>query len=265
VIGRRGADRASGRGTSGRENLFVPLVQPSHLHENPVMQPDAPVAQKRGEILVFFLRRDTKCAECGKELFSGSMLTLEKERGALCLGCADLHHLEFLPSGDAAVTRRATKHSNLRAIVLQWSRTRKRYERQGILVETAAIEKAEAECLEDADRRKRQAERRALRAAELDQVFVEQFAQTIRQQFPKCPISDANRIAEHACLKHSGRVGRTAAAKQFDPNAVYLAVAATVRHEFTNYDQLLLKGIERFEARARVRDAVERKLRAWRN
>lgn len=229
------------------------------------MQPDAPVAQKPGEILVFFVRRDTKCAECGKELFSGSMLTLEKERGALCLGCADLDHLEFLPSGDAAVTRRATKHSKLRAIVLQWSRTRKRYERQGILAETAAIEKAEVECLEDADLRKRQAERRALRAAELDEAFVEQFAQTIRQQFPKCPISDANRIAEHACLKHSGRVGRTAAAKQFDPDAVYLAVAAAVRHEFTNYDQLLLKGIERSKARARVRDAVERNLRAWSN
>jgi hypothetical protein len=229
------------------------------------MQPDAPVAQKPGEILVFFVRRDTKCAECGKELFSGSMLTLEKERGALCLGCADLHHLEFLPSGDAAVTRRATKHSKLRAIVLQWSRTRKRYERQGILVEIAAIEKAEAECLEDADRRKRQAERRAVRAADLDQAFVGRFAHAIQEQFPKCPISDAKRIAEHACLKYSGRVGRTAAAKQFDPEPVYLAVAAAIRHEFTNYDQLLLKGIERSQARAQVRDAVERKVRAWSN
>jgi hypothetical protein len=228
------------------------------------MEPDAPVVQKPGEILVFFVRRDAKCAECGKELFSGSMLTLDGERGALCLSCADLDHLEFLASGDAAVTRRATKHSKLRAVVLQWSRSRKRYERQGILVETEAIEKAEAECLEDADRRKRQAERRALRAAELDQAFVEQFAEAIRQRFPKCPMSDANRIAEHACLKHSGRVGRTAAAKQFDPDAVRLAVAAAVRHEFTNYDQLLLKGVERFQARARVRDAMETKLREWR-
>lgn len=90
------------------------------------MQPEAPVAQKPGEILAFFVRRDTKCGECGIELFSGSMLTLDKERGALCLSCADLDHLEFLASGDAAVTRRATKHSKLRAVVLQWSRSRAR-------------------------------------------------------------------------------------------------------------------------------------------
>jgi hypothetical protein len=227
------------------------------------MQPDAPVQQKPGEILVFFVRRDTKCAECGEELFSGSMLTLEKERGALCLSCADLDHLEFLASGDAALTRRATKHSKLKAIVLQWSRARKRYERQGILIETEAIEKAEAECLADIDRRKRQAERQALRAAELDQAFVEQFARAIQQQFPKCPMNEANRIAEHACLRSSGRVGRTAAAKQFDPDAVYLAVAAAVRHEFSDYDLLLLKGIERHTARSRVRSAVEKKLQEW--
>jgi len=226
------------------------------------MQP-APVEQKPGEILVFFVRRDSKCGECGNDLFSGTMITLEKERGALCLSCADLDHLQFLASGDAAVTRRATKHSKLRAVVLQWSRSRKRYERQGILVEAEAIEKAETECLAGAERRKRQAERRALRAAELDEAFAEQFAQAIRQQFPKCPIPDANLIAEHACLRSSGRVGRTVAAKQFDPDAIYLAVVAAVRHEFTDYDILLLKGIERFEARSRVRNKVEKKLWEW--
>ena len=78
-----------------------------------------------------------------------------------------------------------------------------RYERQGILVEAEAIEKAESECLADAERRKRQAERRALRAAGLDEVFVQQFAEVIRQQFPKCPIPDANGIAEHASARQA--------------------------------------------------------------
>lgn len=41
------------------------------------------------------------------------MITLDRERGPLCLGCADVDHLEFLPSGDAAVTRRTSKHSHL--------------------------------------------------------------------------------------------------------------------------------------------------------
>jgi hypothetical protein len=102
---------------------------------------------KTGEILVFLIRKETKCTECGHELFSSNMITLDREKGALCLGCADLDHLEYLPSGDAALTRRTSKYSNLKAVVLRWSRTRKRYGRQGILAETGALERAEIECL----------------------------------------------------------------------------------------------------------------------
>jgi hypothetical protein len=80
------------------------------------------------------------------------------EQHITSLVCADLDHLEFLPSGDAAVTRRASKYSKLKAVVLQWSRTRQRYERQGIPVETEAIEQAEKECLADADQRQRKAD-----------------------------------------------------------------------------------------------------------
>src|SRR5215204_3616541 len=88
------------------------------------------------EILVFIVSRDTQCAECGEELGSGRWLRMEQEK-PLCMSCADLAHLEFLPRGNVALTRRATKHSPLRAVVVQWSRSRKRYERQGILVTPA--------------------------------------------------------------------------------------------------------------------------------
>jgi hypothetical protein len=220
-------------------------------------------APNKGELLVFFVRRDTKCAECAQELYSGNMITLDRQRGALCLVCADLDHLEFLPSGDAAVTRRASKYSRLKAVVLQWSRTRQRYERQGILVEAEAIEQAEKECLADADQRRRKAERRAIRAAELDQKFVADFAKAIRKHFPQCPSEEATQIAEHACCKYSGRVGRSAAAKELDEGAIGLAVAAAVRHRFTNYDVLLLRGMDRHEARAVVGGAVARKLQQW--
>jgi len=76
---------------------------------------------------------------------------------------ADLAHLEYLPSGNTALTRRATKHSPLRAVVVQWARARKRYERQGILVTAEALRRAEEECLADEDRRARQRERAAER------------------------------------------------------------------------------------------------------
>ena len=71
------------------------------------MESEAAHTPNKGEILVFFIRKETKCAECGEELFRGSVITLDQDKGALCLVCADLDHLEYLPRGDAALTRRA--------------------------------------------------------------------------------------------------------------------------------------------------------------
>ena len=129
---------------------------------------------------------------------------------------------------NATLTRRASKHSRLRAVVVEWSRARKRYERQGVLVEAEAIEKAEAECFEDAERRERQRDRRRTRETEIDHRFVAEFARQIRRYFPASPAQEAKKIAEHACRKYSGRIGRSAAAKGFDPTAIRLAVAASV-------------------------------------
>src|SRR5689334_57258 len=99
---------------------------------------------------VFIAGRESQCDECKEQLGRQAWICLAGERGALCLACADLDHLAFLPSGDAAITRRARRFSALSAVVLKWSRARKRYERQGLLVESAALERAEAECLADA-------------------------------------------------------------------------------------------------------------------
>jgi hypothetical protein len=84
------------------------------------------------------------CASCSSD--SGDLLVME-DAGPLCLTCARMDHLVFLPSGDAALTRRAKKASTLSAVVVRFSRTRKRYERQGILVEEVALNQAEQECL----------------------------------------------------------------------------------------------------------------------
>ncbi len=94
------------------------------------------------------------------------------EHKTFCLSCADLDHLLFLPSGDAALTRRAGKYSTLSTVVLKWSRARKRYKRQGLLVEEFALQRAEQECLADEDARARSREREAQRRAELDQEYV---------------------------------------------------------------------------------------------
>lgn len=77
------------------------------------MEPDAKPGTNSREIVVFELlgRKDSLCSGCQQELGKGSFLTMEKEKG-LCMECADLDHLIWLPSGDAALTRRAKKHSS---------------------------------------------------------------------------------------------------------------------------------------------------------
>ena len=218
---------------------------------------------KSAELKVFITTRASKCDECGEELGRRAWITLAGEKGALCLSCADLDHLVFLSAGDAALTRRARKHSTLSAVVLKWSRTRKRYERQGAMVEQAALEEAEAECLADAEVRERRREREADRRAALDQQYVPRFAQRIRELFPNCPPGADKAIAEHACAKYSGRVGRSAAAKALDEHAVRLAVTAHVRHAHTNYDALLARGRDRHDARGAVEHQVRSVLTAW--
>lgn len=235
------------------------------------MPDDAPMLLTGGagdrsrDLRVFISTRESRCDECGDDLGRRAWIVLAGERGALCLSCADLVHLAFLPSGDAALTRRARKHSTLAAVVLKWSRARKRYERQGLLVEEPALERAEAECLSDAEARARRRDRAAARQTELDQAFAAEFAECIRRVFPVCPAGRAEQIAVHACEKYSGRVGRSAAAKRLDDDAVRLAVAAHVRHAETGYDELLADGVERHLARARVRKQVERVLARWRD
>jgi hypothetical protein len=216
------------------------------------------------DLTVFIARRDVTCGECGEALGRHAWITLDRERGALCLTCADLDHLVFLPAGDAALTRRAREHSALSAVVLEWSRARERYERQGLLVEEAALAQAEQECLADADARERRCEREAERRAEEDREYVGRFAAAVRELYPACPPGRERIIAEHACRKYSGRVGRSAAAKALDAEAVRLAVIAHVRHAETNYDQLLSQGSERWDARAEVEDQVARVLARWR-
>jgi hypothetical protein len=218
---------------------------------------------KTEEIKVFISNRDSKCDECGEELGRKAWITLERDKGALCLTCADLDHLTFLPSGDAALTRRARKHSTLSAVVLKFSRARRRYERQGLLVEDQGLQRAEVECLADEESRARRREREMDRRAELDGQYVRAFAARIREIFPLCPPEREQEIAEHACRKYSGRVGRSAAAKDLDEKAVRLAVVAHIRHRETNYDELLGKGCDRGEARAGVRANVDRICRQW--
>jgi hypothetical protein len=199
------------------------------------------------------------CAGCGG---SGSLLRME-DGEPLCMTCADLDHLVFLPAGDAALSRRARTASRLVAAVIRFSRARRRYERQGILVEEAALQQAEALCVADEDAHARRRERDRQRRADQDVVFEGQLAEAVTRLFPGCPPERAAAIARFASVRGSGRVGRSAAGRALDDRAVRLAVAASVRHEDTGYDELLMAGVPRPVAREQVRPAIDGVLAAW--
>ena len=204
--------------------------------------------------------KDWSCSACGG---TGELLIMD-DSGPLCMACAEMDHLVFLPSGDAALTRRAKRCSGLSAVVVRFSRSRGRYERQGVLVEQAALEQAEAECLADEPARARRRERDAERRAGEDFKLQGEMAAAITDLYPGCPAERAQAIARHAAMRGSGRVGRSAAGRALEQTAIELAVIASVRHQDTPYDDLLMSGIDRHEAREQVRQTVESVLDAWR-
>ena len=68
-------------------------------------------------------------------------------------------------------------------------------------------------------------------------------------------------VLEHAFLKGSGRVGRTAMIS--DERKTLLAVEAHIRHVHTPYEKLLDEGVGRKEAREKVWPTIQAVERAW--
>ena len=176
------------------------------------------------ELVVFSTLRDSKCSECGQELL---------------------------------------KVSTAHAVVVRFSRSRGRYERQGLLVEPAALARAEDECLADEELRLRRRERDVERRDQEDAKLVERMTAQILALYPRCPPKEAHAIAAHTAARGSGRVGRTGAGRALEQDALRMAVIAAVRHGHTGYDELLMQGVDRREAREQVRPRIEAVLDEW--
>jgi hypothetical protein len=85
---------------------------------------------------------------------------------------------------------------------------------------------------------------------------VARVADAIQEPFPGCPPAEA---------RGSRRVGRTAEGKTLHKSAVTAAAIAALRQTYTRYDELLMSGFDRVDARDAVREAVDRVLDIWRN
>lgn len=173
-------------------------------------------------ILVFPSQGEGDCAHCAAPLYQSAFVTF-KNNAIACVKCGGLENLEFLPSGNTALTRRATALSEVKYVVLKFSRARKRYERQGILARPEILKQASREC--EADEAAREAKRQASSARRDKQ------------------------DAAHACRKYSGRVGRAAFAKELAPESIHLADRADAR--------LMSGGADRADARLLVTARIE--------
>ncbi|MGJ5056537.1 hypothetical protein [Bradyrhizobium oligotrophicum] len=93
-------------------------------------------ASRAPELVAIAPARDGwSCHRCGG---TGDVLMME-DGGPACLSCVGLGDLVFLPAGNALLSRRAKAKSKRHAVVVRFSRTRGRYERQGLLVEPGVL------------------------------------------------------------------------------------------------------------------------------
>lgn len=214
---------------------------------------------------IYISRREKNhCYKCGVAIKRGEYSISELEKGkSLCFNCSPFKNLTFLPSGDAALTRRSKKYSALFSIVQEWNNRRKRYERRGIFVEADAIKLAKAECQADSFERAEKRQKAAVKREKDDIEYIQIFSKNIRLMYPFLPADREMAIAKHACEKYSGRVGRTAAAKEFDEEMIRKAVIAHIRHNETGYDDLFGKGKLKRDIRLEVKPHIEAILRRW--
>jgi hypothetical protein len=99
-------------------------------------------------VVISPLNEAWKCYRCGG---TGDLLLME-DPGPACLECTGLGDLVFVASGDALRTRRVKAKSARHAVVVRFSRSRRRYERRGLLVEPQVLADVER-ALEDERRR----------------------------------------------------------------------------------------------------------------
>jgi hypothetical protein len=151
---------------------------------------------------------------------------------------------EFLPSGDAFVTRR------VKAAGVYWNawrprgRDRPHRRRLGLFAPAAAITRARADADETAQRRARQRVASARSRDKAEEVYQQEFRAAVVAWLGFAPehaavaqeIADVT--AERAVVVGSGRVGRTRVLSLEE--RVALAARATIRHRFTDYDDLLV-------------------------
>ncbi|KXG49215.1 protein of unknown function DUF2293 [Penicillium griseofulvum] len=160
----------------------------------------------------------------------------------------------LVPKGDVYITRHCrskTKESG-KIVYVVYNRAGKR------TIGIRVPEEIYTEVLESAAATK---ESRANAVQVRDAKDLSKFRELLRTEFPLMPKESLEIILGHACLKGSGRVGRTTMIS--DERKTLLAVEAHIRHVHTPYEKLLEEGGNRKAARDQVWPTIQAIERTW--
>lgn len=148
---------------------------------------------------------------------------------------------DFLPSGDAFVTRRVKAAGTFWVAWRPRGRNRPHRRRLGLWAPKTAIETARAEAAATEEQRAQQRQRGAKARERQEVVYRDELADAIRRFLDFAPehteLADeiASEAATRAAVVGSGRVGRTQTLS-LDERAV-LATRALIRHRYTSYEE----------------------------
>lgn len=159
----------------------------------------------------------------------------------------------FVPKGDVYITKNCRKetHSAGRTVYVVVNKHRKQI---GLRCPRSIVEAVQ-------ESHQATAAKRAEAVQKRDAAIEGTFEEALKRLFPNTPKESIPKLVSHALKKRSGRVGRTGTVELDDK--VKLAVRAHIRHEHTEYEQLLRQGKPREAARNQVWSKLNEVARLW--
>ncbi|KAK3340034.1 hypothetical protein B0H65DRAFT_430234 [Neurospora tetraspora] len=159
----------------------------------------------------------------------------------------------FVPKGDVYITKNCRKetHSAGQTVYVVVNKRRKPIGLRCPVSIVKAVQESEQAT----------AAKRAEAVQKRDAAMEGGFEEALKRLYPNTPKESIQKIVSHALKKRSRRVGRSGTVQLDDK--VKLAVRAHIRHEHTEYEQLLRKGKTREGARRKVYSKLKEVARLW--
>lgn len=159
----------------------------------------------------------------------------------------------FVPKGDVYMTKNCRKETHSADLTV-YVVVNKRRKPIGLRCPASIVEVVQ-------ESNQATAAKRAEAVQKRDAAVEGDFEEALKRLFPNTPKETIPKIVSHALKKRSRRVGRSGTVQLDDK--VKLVVRAHIRHEHTEYEQLLRQGTARERARQQVYSKLNEIARLW--